>query len=95
MRVVSATAGVLWVVYWLILVEQSCSWTVGRRRPVMVVLVVDVEAVGDSRLLALRLVVVLLARSLVSAGGAIGGDAGGDGVADDVTVSVLLVMPTM
>ena len=33
----------------------------------------------------LRGVMVLLARSMVSAGGAMGGGAGGDGVADDVT----------
>ena len=35
------TVGVLWVLYSLMLVEQSCSWIVGRPRPVMVVLVVS------------------------------------------------------
>ena len=39
-REVSATVGVLWVVYWVIVVDQSCPWTVGRPRLVIVVLVV-------------------------------------------------------
>ena len=40
-KVVSATLGVSRVVYSLMVVEQSCSWSVGRPRPVMVVLVVS------------------------------------------------------
>ena len=35
------TMGVLWVLYRLMVVGQSWSWTVGRPRPVMVVLVVS------------------------------------------------------
>ena len=46
---------------------------------------VDVEAVGDARLLALHGVMLPLARSIMSAGGAIGGGVGGDRVADHVT----------
>ena len=51
----------------------SCSWSVGRPRLVVLVLVVSMfaEAVGDVRLLALLGVVV----ALVSAGGAMGGGA--------------------
>ena len=41
LRVVSALVGVLWVVYYLMMVEQSRSWTVARLRPVMVMLVVS------------------------------------------------------
>ena len=40
-RVVSAMVGMLGVVFWLMEVVQSCPWTVGRPRPVMVVLVVS------------------------------------------------------